>query len=327
LYLCSNKKEIDGNIQPDGNQPWEAEWKHELKEKMSMEESITMIEHLMKIFFQNRFEEAEDIARAQPDYNDNLYLKTAVAYKSFMYALFTLERPMVDQSWVQVKELYDQLSKDRKASKLSAWFFKQDLNEYTDEEAHAEVVYAEANLMSCVLTFASDPNIITLIRAAFKIRSAHSAYKLVGEILKEKTSWKSQKLRIACDDAYQVGWGFYNILISHLPDRVLKLLAFVGFDSDRDLGIQMCRFVTEQKRTFRHKVLAFLICFYSFYIEQFFGCGTADKEWVRLLTREGLKEYPNVSEALSSYFISSIIDLYLSFLSCFSPGNRDAGSL
>ena len=257
-----------------------------------MDETFVLLDELMTKFFQNNFEEAERIARSQPDYDDNLYLKTAVAYKGCVYAIFTLEKPFVDDAMIRVKELNEQLVKDRKPSKFSSWFFKQDANEYTDEEAHAEVVYAESCLMSMVLAFASDPTIMTLIRIVLKIKSAHSTYKFVGQILAEKTNWKSEKLRIACDDAYRLGWGFYNILISHMPDRVLKILAFVGFDCDRDLGLEMCRFVTQSKRTFRHKMLAFIICFYSFYIEQFFGCGTADKEWVKLLTKEGLEEYP-----------------------------------
>lgn len=44
-------------------------------------------------------------------------------------------------------------------------------NSYTDEEAHAELVYAEALLMISLMTFLGDQNLINLVKGAFRIRS------------------------------------------------------------------------------------------------------------------------------------------------------------
>jgi len=280
-----------------------------------MLETLKLIERLMAVFFRNGFEEAERLCRQEPDFDDNVYLKAAVTYKAFVYTIFTLEKPYIDDAYERLKVMQEQISKDRKGYKFSSWFFKQDMNEYTDEEAHVELLNAEANMLAAVMAFVSDPNILTVIKAAFRLRAAHSAYKFCGQILKEKTNWESAYLRVALDDGYKLGWGFYNILLSHMPDRVLKILAFVGYDCDRDLGLRMTHFVTEQKRTYRSKILAFIVCFYSFYIEQFFGCGTADKDWVKKLTSEGLAEYPTVCHNVHSIYFLIHRPLHVYYLS------------
>jgi tetratricopeptide (TPR) repeat protein len=260
---------------------------------MTMEDSIDVVEGLMDDFYNNKFEEMEDRIRSYPDFDDNLYLKLALCYKKGILAIFSLEKEVVDEALESINNVYHQLSKERKGATLSSWILGPYVNDYTDEQVHAEVVYAEVSLAYCLLTFASDPTFFSVIRVALRIKRIHSIYKLVGEILKEKTNWKSEKMRVACDDAHKLGWGFYNILLSHMPERILRILAFVGFDCNRDLGFRMTRCVTQAKRTYRHKLVSFGICWYSFIIEQYFGGGTTDKGWVELLTRERLQDNPH----------------------------------
>ena len=260
-----------------------------------MEESIAITEKAVNIFFGNGFEEAEQFCRAESDYEDNVYLKTAIAYKGFLYAIFSFEKEYLDGANERINTLFDQLNKDRKGFKWSSLIFKTDYNDYTDEEAHAELVYAENNLMAVIMAFISDPTLLSVIRAALRLRSSHCSYKLCGEILKNKTNWKSEYMKIALEDGYQMGWGYYNLMLSHMPDRVLKILAFVGFDCNRDLGLKLCRTLSEAKRTYRTRINNFLMCVYSFYLEQFFGYGTADKEWMKKITADGLRDCPRVS--------------------------------
>lgn len=66
--------------------------------------------------------------------------------------------------------------------------------------------------------------------------------------------------------------GIENLVLSHMPARVLKILMFVGFPSDHDEGIRYLHICTdEMKDAHKSKITAFLVSFYSFYIEQFFG--------------------------------------------------------
>ena len=255
----------------------------------------------MKIFLSNRFEEAEKHATKEPDFDDNLYLKTGVAYTTSFFGALSMEKPLLDRASEKIAILFDQLSRDRKPFKFSSLFFKTDYNDYTDEQAHAELIYAEANLLSVGISFISDPSILTLIRGSLTCRNVYHTYRFVGELLKNKTNWKSEYMRIALDDGYQFGWGLYNLLFSHLPDRVLKILSIVGYGCSRTSGLEMCRFLTDNQRTYRAWNMSHAICVYSFYIEQFFGLGTTDKEWVQKITKERLEMCPEVSHLLCLY--------------------------
>ena len=147
--------------------------------------------------------------------------------------------------------------------------------------------------MHIVCTFVNDPNIFALVKTVLKLRNCYNAYYLCGIIHQEKTNWESEYMKKNFEAAYKLGWGFYNIVMSHLPARVLRVLAFVGFASDRDTGLKFCYELTMNPETYRTKVLSFLFCFYSFYLEQFFGCGTADLTWVKKITDRELKSFPD----------------------------------
>lgn len=259
----------------------------------SLEQQIKVIEDTIKIFFQNRFNEADHVFASDENLDSYIYYKCARAYMAFIFACITMEKPFIDDAFEKVNAIMSHVKKMRKGTSLTSWFFKTDYNEYTDEECHAEVIFGEANFMHFMLIFIDDPNIFALIRAIFNIRNAHNAYKMAGHIYNEKNNWKSEVLQKNFNDAYQLGWGFYNITMSFLPDRLLRILNIVGYDCDRQLGFTLCKNVTENQLTYRSKVLEFLICFYSLYMEQFFGSGTADLEWVKEITKKALVQYPD----------------------------------
>lgn len=106
-------------------------------------------------------------------------------------------------------------------------------------------------------------------------------------MIAEKSNWKSESRRMNFECDVCLAWGFINLgnhytitqlvtdfylVFSHLPTRVLKLLMFVGLTTDRDVGIKLLRKVTDNHAAASKYVGAsFLICFYSFYLIQFFG--------------------------------------------------------
>lgn len=113
-------------------------------------------------------------------------------------------------------------------------------------------------------------------------------------IMKEKKNWKSKILQENYICGTKLGFGFINVFISHLPPRVMKILTFVGFVSDRDTGLVMLHDVTDShKDYYRYKMTTFLVCFYSFYIEQFFGVGSCDLLWIKKITEQALHDYPD----------------------------------
>lgn len=64
----------------------------------------------------------------------------------------------------------------------------------------------------------------------------------------------------------------HNQLFSHLPSRILKIIALVGISSDREIGMQSLHIAADElEDCYRSKLTCFTACFYMFYVEQFFG--------------------------------------------------------
>jgi len=259
----------------------------------TLEEQIKVVEYGVEIYFQNRFKEAEEVYLNDPNAEHYMYYKVARAYMGFILAALTMERPALKEANDRVNAVLSYAKKMRKPYSLSSWFgFKPDYNEYTDEEAHAEVVFAEASIMSLLLTFLSDVSFLALIATPFKIRAVHKAYQLALQLGKHKDNWRSDVSRINFMDGL-AGWGFCQIIMSHLPERVLRLLALVGYETKREEGFKMCQDITARDETYRAKGVQCLICFYALYISQIFGVGATDLEWVDEISRHALEKSPN----------------------------------
>lgn len=146
------------------------------------------------------------------------------------------------------------------------------------EEVHAELIYAELQVMQTLLTFFGDQNLIAMIKGAFKMRSANSTYKYCLDVQAHRTSWTSEVSKSNFESGVAMGNGTLQLVISHLPTRILKLLAIAGFSGDRDVAIKELHRATEEFRTSaRYKVAEMVVECYNLYIEQMFGKFTNEK--------------------------------------------------
>lgn len=87
-----------------------------------------------------------------------------------------------------------------------------------------------------------------------------------------KTKWESEYVKKNFECAIHNAWGYYNLVLSHLPSRVLRLGAVVGVSASRDEGLKSLHIAADEMTDMvRSKIASFLACFYSFWWEQFFG--------------------------------------------------------
>lgn len=54
---------------------------------------------------------------------------------------------------------------------------KPDYNQYTDNEVHAELCYAEVLLLKAVLTLCEDETLVSFVKAGLKVRSCYQSYR------------------------------------------------------------------------------------------------------------------------------------------------------
>ena len=160
---------------------------------------------------------------------------------------------------------------------------------------HSELCYAESLLMVALLTFLENQNLINLVKGAFRIRSCYAAYKECLNILNTKTNWQSERSRRDFEAGVRMGVGTFNLMVSHLPSKVLKVLEYIGFSGNRSTGLQEIEISVSMKDCLRSPISALISATYHCYIEHYFGLGDGDVDYVDKMLAGWLKHYPNVS--------------------------------
>lgn len=119
----------------------------------------------------------------------------------------------------------------------------------TRVQKHAEMVYAEAYLIKALLFLLTDPNMVGFVREGLAIRQAYSTYKQCYKYLLSvmKEAGGPNSPRKAFEDAgvdehfiqgiYQ-GMGAFNLILSTLPARLLRIFEMIGFSGERGFGLK-----------------------------------------------------------------------------------------
>ncbi|XP_043863035.1 tetratricopeptide repeat protein 39B isoform X4 [Drosophila mojavensis] len=193
-------------------------------------------------FFDNRFEEARKLLK--PFTGLSLYHSLGTAVFAFLEAMLTFEH--VDEASAELKRCIDLCQRLRRkntlAEAISNTFKKRNFNSLTDLECHAELCMAEVLLMSALLTFIEDENLSGLIRGSLQVRQCYNCFRFCGQIMKHRT-WESSptSVKIHFRSGVHLGIGTFNLMISMLPVRVIKVLQFIGFSTNRKDGLNDLR--------------------------------------------------------------------------------------
>ncbi|XP_031335383.1 tetratricopeptide repeat protein 39B-like isoform X2 [Photinus pyralis] len=208
-------------------------------EGMTFEKSMEEAQLAINYFFNNQFEEAIELMR--PFANSSLY--HSIGYSVFVYleALLTFEHQAVVRAVEQLKKCIAVCNRFRRKNTITESFGKMvkkvNYEQYTDVEAHAELCYAECLLLRSMLSFMEDETLSSLIKAGFKIRSCYGSYKECQNILINR-DWQNCATKPHFEGGVRMGIGAFNLMISLLPSRIIKLLEFIGFSGNKELGLQ-----------------------------------------------------------------------------------------
>lgn len=159
-------------------------------------------------------------------------------------------------------------------------YWQHNYEQYTELEAHAELCSAEALLLKALLTFIEDETLTSLIKGGIKIRTCFNSYKYVcmcivyyvtniREIQKinenqhfselihrecrhilEKLQWESPSSKVHFESGVRMGVGTFNLMISLLPARIIRLLEFIGFSGNKVKRINYYKSTFHLKRCF-----------------------------------------------------------------------------
>lgn len=177
--------------------------------------------------------------------DESMYHAMGISVFSFLEAILTFEHDHMKIASGHLKTCLDICNRNRCKSSIAKDLLtpfgggggSDYFNKMTDQEAHAELCYAEMLLLKSILTFVEDETLKNLLVGGMKIRSCYNCYKMCGDILKNRKTWESADSRMHFESGVKMGIGTFNLMISLLPQRVIKLLEFIGFSGNKASGL------------------------------------------------------------------------------------------
>uniref|UniRef100_A0A8C6Q2V7 Tetratricopeptide repeat domain 39A n=1 Tax=Nothobranchius furzeri TaxID=105023 RepID=A0A8C6Q2V7_NOTFU len=246
-------------------------------------------------FLKNKFFEAKD----------SMYHALTYATILEMKAMMTFDPEHILVAGNTMKEA-QALCQRQKRTVSSFSPFRNPLREYeslsgvkrvrillTSEELHAEVCYAECLLQRAALTFLQDENMISFIKGGIKVRNSYQTYKELHNIL-QSSGYTHGNNHGHFEGGVKLGVGAFNLMISMLPTRTLKLLEFVGFSGNKEFGLQQLQEGSAES-TFRSFLCNMLLLCYHTFMSFILGTGEGDVEDAEKLLQPYLKKYPKGS--------------------------------
>lgn len=265
---------------------------------VSLEEALEDGRQMMINFIDNRFDEAVEMLFEKGDQNF-IYAAGMGVIKS-IEGMLSMNPEHIQEAMNYMKFANEFASTLRKKHSYSSYLFRYhfDYNSYTDEEAHAELIFAGTQIALGLLSIIGDQSIYGLLNAAFTIRSSHSTYKECLNILQHKTNWSSARIREHFESGTRLGIGAFDLFVSMFPNKLAKLLEYVGFHSDREIALDELNKSVDLPDGYMYDLSSILLSTYYGFVEYFYGCGEAEVAFFEKQSQVWARRTPNSSIAM-----------------------------
>jgi tetratricopeptide (TPR) repeat protein len=191
----------------------------------------------------------------QAKYGKTLVHTHCTAVMALLKGLMTMDETDLDFAMDAMRNAIEAASYLRKdqsiISSFSGMFFgtsktsKFDhLKSLTLLQKHAELVYAEAYFLKALLSLITESNMVTFVKEGLAIRQAYSMYKVFYKFLNHimQNEGPEGLLKHGIDNRFvtgvYLGIGGFNLMLSILPEKVLRIFEFIGFSGNRKFGMQ-----------------------------------------------------------------------------------------
>ncbi|XP_041041819.1 tetratricopeptide repeat protein 39B isoform X6 [Carcharodon carcharias] len=264
--------------------------------QMDLKSALEECNIALSLFLNNKFSEALDLLR--PWSKDSMYHALGYSTMHAMQAAMTFEQQDILAAIGTMKEALQTCQRFRKKNSvvesLSHLVSKQGSDQLTEEEMHAEMCYAECLLQKAALTLVQDENMINFIKGGIKIRTSYNIYRECQQIVQMTQDRVKTDVYCQFEGGVKLGIGAFNLMLSLLPLRILRLLEFIGFSGNRDLGLSMLR-EGASTHSLRAVLCALTLLMYQTYITVVLGAGEGNLQEAETLLQPYLEKYPNGS--------------------------------
>ncbi|XP_012235381.1 tetratricopeptide repeat protein 39B-like [Linepithema humile] len=261
---------------------------------MDLDTSIMEAKKAIHCFFNNDFEQAKKIL--EPWADSSMYHSLGTSVFAFLEAILTFEQKHVEKASEALKQCMSVCSKHRKHTTITQNIGKMvkkiNYDAYTNVEVHAELCYAESLLLKSMLTFIEDETLVSFVKAGLKIRTCFLSYKECMTILNNR-KWGNDIRKVHFESGVRMGIGTFNLMISLLPARIIKLLEFIGFSGDKEYGLAELKSGYDERRGLRQILCVMTLLSYNLIVTFVLSHSDGDLEWCEQVLEQELSLYPN----------------------------------
>lgn len=261
---------------------------------MDLDTAIMEAKKAIHYFFNNDFDEARKLL--EPWANSSIYHSLGTSVFAFLEAILTFEQKHIEKASETLKQCMSVCSKHRKhvsiTQNIGKMVKKINYDAYTNEEVHAELCYAEFLLLKSMLTFMEDETLVSFVKAGLKIRTCFLSYKECMTILKTR-KWGNDIHKVHFESGVRMGIGAFNLMISLLPARIVKLLEFIGFSGNKEYGLAELKAGFNEKRGLRQILCVMILLAYNLIVTFVLSHSEGDLDWCEQVLEQELALYPN----------------------------------
>ncbi|XP_060061891.1 tetratricopeptide repeat protein 39A isoform X2 [Erinaceus europaeus] len=258
----------------------------------SLHEALDQCMTALDLFLTNQFSEA--LSYLKPRTKESMYHSLTYATILEMQAMMTFDPQDILLAGNMMKEAQLLCQRHRKKSSVTDSFsnlmHRPSMDQFTEEEIHAEVCYAECLLQRAALTFLQDENMVSFIKGGIKVRNSYQTYKELDSLVQSSHYCKGENHR-HFEGGVKLGVGAFNLTLSMLPTRILRLLEFVGFSGNKDYGLLQLE-EGAAGHSFRAVLCVMLLLCYHTFLTFVLGTGNVNIEEAEKLLKPYLKRYP-----------------------------------
>uniref|UniRef100_A0A2K6FGS9 Tetratricopeptide repeat domain 39A n=1 Tax=Propithecus coquereli TaxID=379532 RepID=A0A2K6FGS9_PROCO len=290
----------------------------------SLHEALDQCMTALDLFLTNQFSEA--LSYLKPRTKESMYHSLTYATILEMQAMMTFDPQDILLAGNMMKEAQSLCQRHRRKSSVTDSFsslvHRPTLGQFTEEEIHAEVCYAECLLQRAALTFLQvggqsrpralydpsqaysylpgpgpqhlsspqDENMVSFIKGGIRVRNSYQTYKELDSLVQSSHYCKGENHR-HFEGGVKLGVGAFNLTLSMLPTRILRLLEFVGFSGNKDYGLLQLE-EGASGHSFRAVLCVMLLLCYHTFLTFVLGTGNVNIEEAEKLLKPYLNRYP-----------------------------------
>ncbi|KAI8919833.1 hypothetical protein DFJ77DRAFT_450115 [Powellomyces hirtus] len=216
----------------------------------TLNQDIADVQTALDMFLNSRFVESENFLIEK--YGESLFHTLGFAVVSWLKAVMTFDPKDIETASEGLRTALEIANIYRKETGLLGSFAGMimrnkegsALKSMTPLQRHAELAYAEGHLLKSMLSLVTDTNIMAFVREGINIRSSYNIYKTCYRFLQrtyDEEGGAHGLVKNNVDEHFVsgvlLGVGSFNVVLSMLPAKVLRLFELIGFSGDRDFGL------------------------------------------------------------------------------------------